>query len=167
MGTSNPYILVDTAEGKDGFTPVLEDALTSVAAPQDAGLPDVSDIILSHWHGDHIGGLPSLLPLLSNKTTPSVSTYQQLDSGICIGSGCAFCGWSVLLENPGRRKELGLFVVPRALASLLPRRYEWEKRGREKIAFASAVAVVFTCVGERPERVRGVFGKVLRSVLVQ
>lgn len=58
-------------------------------------------------------------------------------------------------------------MVPRALATLFPRRYEWEKRGREKMVFAFSVAVVFTCVGERPERVRGVFGKVLRSVLVQ
>ncbi|KAJ3526968.1 hypothetical protein NMY22_g9955 [Coprinellus aureogranulatus] len=64
MGTSNPYILIDTAEGKDEFIPVLEDALTSVAAPQDDSLPDVSDIILSHWHGDHVGGLSSVLPLL-------------------------------------------------------------------------------------------------------
>lgn len=72
----------------------------------------------------------------------------------------------MLLENPGRRKELGLFVAPRALATLFPRRYGWEKRGREKVAFSCAVAVVFTCVGERPERVRGVFGKVLRGVLV-
>jgi hypothetical protein len=91
---------------------------------------------------------------------------QKIDSGICVAGGCALCGWSVLLENGGRRKELGLFVVPRALATLFPRRYEWERRWIEQLAFAGSVAMVFTCVGERPERVRGVFGKLLRGVLV-
>ncbi|KAJ2929424.1 hypothetical protein H1R20_g7654, partial [Candolleomyces eurysporus] len=62
LGTSKPYILVDTGEGKEEFIPVLESALTSVTS--DASLPDVSDIILSHWHGDHIGGIPSVLNLL-------------------------------------------------------------------------------------------------------
>ncbi|KAJ2913587.1 hypothetical protein MD484_g6833, partial [Candolleomyces efflorescens] len=62
LGTSKPYILVDTAEGKDEFIPVLESALASGVS--DASLPDVSDIILSHWHGDHIGGIPSVLNLL-------------------------------------------------------------------------------------------------------
>ena len=94
------------------------------------------------------------------------STYQKLDSGYCIANGCALCGWSVLLENAGRRKELGLFVAPRALATLLPRRYGWESQWRETLAFAASAAVVFTCVRERPERVRGVLGKVLRGVLV-
>jgi hypothetical protein len=96
----------------------------------------------------------------------STVACQKIDSGICIAGGCALCGWSVLLENAGRRKELGLFVVPRALATLFPRRYRWEDRWVEQLAFAGSVAVVFTCVGERPERVRGVFGKLLREVLV-
>ena len=31
--------------------------------------------------------------------------------------------------------------------------------------FAVSTAIVFTCVGDRPERVRGVLGKVLHGVL--
>ena len=97
----------------------------------------------------------------------STSMHQQIDSGICVASGCALCGWSVLLENEGRRKELGLFVAPRALATLFPRRYTWDKQWRETMAFAVSTAVVFTCVGERPERVRGVLGRLLSRVLAQ
>ncbi|KAH6682965.1 hypothetical protein B0J14DRAFT_574732 [Halenospora varia] len=97
----------------------------------------------------------------------SIPARQQIDSGICIGSGCVFCGWSVLLENQGRRKELGLFVAPRALATLFPRRYLWENQWRETLAFAMSAAVVFTCVKERPERVRGVLGKLLNRVMEQ
>ncbi|CAG8976376.1 hypothetical protein HYALB_00006148 [Hymenoscyphus albidus] len=101
-------------------------------------------------------------PRLLGTTT---SAYQRLDQGLCVASGCILCGWSVLLEPSGRRKELSLFVVPRALATLFPRRYKWENRDRERAAFACSVAVVFCAVAERPERVRGVFGRVLGSVL--
>lgn len=96
-----------------------------------------------------------------------VQSRQMIDSGICIGSGCMLCGWSILLENPGRQKDIALFVAPRALATLLPRRYEMKYRWRENLAFAMSTAVVFTCVVENPSRVRGVLGKVLRRVLVQ
>jgi hypothetical protein len=95
----------------------------------------------------------------------SVPVRNQIDSGLCVGCGCALCGWSVLIENEGRRKELGLFVAPRALATLLPRRYLMEDQWKETLAFAMSTAVVFTCVGERPERVRGVLGKLLKRVL--
>jgi len=76
------------------------------------------------------------------------------------------CGWSVMLENAGRQKELGMFVAPRALATLLPRRYELKYQWRENVAFALSVAIVFTCIREQPDRVRGVFGKVLRKVMI-
>jgi hypothetical protein len=95
----------------------------------------------------------------------STSACRQIDSGMCIGGGCALCGWSVLIENAGRRKELGLFVAPRALATLLPRRYLLEDQWKETLAFAMSTAVVFTCVREKPERVRGVLGKLLHQVL--
>ena len=92
---------------------------------------------------------------------------QTLDSGICIGTGCAICGWTILLEHEGRRKDIGLWVAPRALATILPRRYALEKQWKETLAFAISTAVVFTCVGEQPKRVRGVFGKLLNQVLYQ
>ncbi|KIN02495.1 hypothetical protein OIDMADRAFT_102648 [Oidiodendron maius Zn] len=92
---------------------------------------------------------------------------QTLDSGICIGTGCAICGWTILLEHEGRRKDIGLWVAPRALATILPRRYALEEQWKETLAFAISTAVVFMCVGEQPKRVRGVFGKLLNQVLYQ
>ncbi|KAK0626093.1 integral membrane protein [Immersiella caudata] len=90
---------------------------------------------------------------------------QCIDGGICVGTGCALCGWSILIEVAGRRKDMALFVAPRAMATLLPRRYGWDKQWRETAVFAASTAVVFTCVLENKERVRGVLGKVLGSVL--
>jgi len=95
----------------------------------------------------------------------SVASRQALDSGICVGSGCLLCGWSILLEQPGRRKDMALFVAPRALATLLPRRYPLDKQWRETFIFATSTAVVFTCVLENKDRVRGLLGSVLRNIL--
>jgi hypothetical protein len=94
-----------------------------------------------------------------------VASRQAIDSGVCVGTGCVLCGWSILLENAGRRGELGLFVAPRALATLLPRRYPLDKQWRESFIFAASVAVVFTCVLENRGRVRGMLGNVLGMVL--
>jgi hypothetical protein len=96
-----------------------------------------------------------------------IASRQMMDSGICIASGCVLCGWSILLENPGRRKDIALFVTPRALATMLPRRYEIKYQWRETMTFAVSTAIVFTCAQENPARVRGVLGKVLARVLVQ
>ncbi|TLD29023.1 hypothetical protein PspLS_03157 [Pyricularia sp. CBS 133598] len=90
---------------------------------------------------------------------------QRIDSGICVGTGCVLCGWSILLEHPGRRKDMALFVAPRALATFLPRKYGMDKQWRENLVFAISTAVAFTCVMENQPRVRGVLGNVLGSVL--
>jgi hypothetical protein len=95
-------------------------------------------------------------------------TPQMWDSGICILSGCMLCGWSILVETPGRRGEVAMFVAPRALAALLPRVYDGRKRWREGIAFAGGVSVVMDAVmmgRGRQERVRGVLGRVLCGVV--
>ncbi|KAK4042314.1 hypothetical protein C8A01DRAFT_33663 [Parachaetomium inaequale] len=89
---------------------------------------------------------------------------QKIDGGYCVAAGCALCGWSILLENAGRRKDIALFVAPRALATLFPRRYGLEKQWRETLAFAASVAVVLTCFKENRGRVRGVMGGVLGFV---
>jgi hypothetical protein len=90
---------------------------------------------------------------------------QMIDSGICVGTGCFLCGWSILIERAGRRKDMALFVAPRALATLLPRRYALDKQWRETAVFAASAAVVLTCVLENKRRVRGVLGGVLSTVL--
>jgi len=64
IGRQNPYTLIDTGEGKEEYIPVLASALREIAKPSAPTDPDVSDIILSHKHGDHVGGLPSVLALL-------------------------------------------------------------------------------------------------------
>lgn len=102
-------------------------------------------------------------PLVLGK---SVSSRNKIDGGLCVGAGCCLCGWSVLFETASRRKELALFVAPRAMATLLPRRYDADRQWIERAIFAASTAVVFTCVLENKRRVRGVFGSLLRTVLV-
>ncbi|KAJ3754859.1 beta-lactamase-like protein [Lentinula raphanica] len=63
VGRQRPYTLVDTGEGKPEYLSVLQTALNELPAGKSDEI-DVSDIIISHWHGDHVGGLPSVLALL-------------------------------------------------------------------------------------------------------
>ncbi|CAK7232694.1 hypothetical protein SEUCBS140593_008347 [Sporothrix eucalyptigena] len=102
-------------------------------------------------------------PLILGK---SVAARQAIDSGLCTAVGCGLCGWSILVERASRRKDMGLFVAPRALATLLPRRYALDKQWRETLVFAASTAVVFTAIQENPKRVRGVMGGILKIVLV-
>lgn len=106
-------------------------------------------------------GRTRLGPYVIGKDVPS---RNRLDGGLCVATGCSLCGWSVLIETAGRRKDMALFVAPRAMATLLPRRYSADKQWRETLAFAASTAVVFTCVLEKPERVRGMMGGILSLV---
>ncbi|KAK9442016.1 integral membrane protein [Metarhizium brunneum] len=90
-----------------------------------------------------------------------VACRQKIDGGYCVGVGCFLCGWSVLIETANRRKDMALFVAPRAMATLLPRQYKMEVQWRETLAFALSTAVVFTCARENPRRVRGMLGGIL------
>ncbi|OJJ01541.1 hypothetical protein ASPVEDRAFT_129544 [Aspergillus versicolor CBS 583.65] len=92
-------------------------------------------------------------------------TPQMWDSGLCVGAGCAMCGWSILVEHAKKRQEIALFVAPRATATVLPRFYEQKYQYRERATFAISAAILFTCFRECPDTVRGVFGRVGRSIL--
>jgi hypothetical protein len=95
----------------------------------------------------------------------NVSCRQRIDAGLCVGTGCFLCGWSVLIETAGRQKDMALFVAPRALATVLPRTYPLEKQWLESLVFSSSAAVIMTCVLENPKRVRGVLGGLLNMVM--
>lgn len=49
-------VLIDTAEGGDEYIALLRKALSNTT---------LTDIILTHWHGDHVNGLPEVLKLCS------------------------------------------------------------------------------------------------------
>ena len=51
---------MDTGEGVPEYLPLLRTVLES---PKYPSLPDISDIILTHRHHDHVRGLPSVLTL--------------------------------------------------------------------------------------------------------
>ncbi|KAH8100199.1 beta-lactamase-like protein [Cristinia sonorae] len=64
VGQCNPYTLIDTGEGLDSYIPFLEQALKDGSVPHHADKQDVSDIIITHKHHDHAGGLSTVLALL-------------------------------------------------------------------------------------------------------
>ncbi|KAL4867716.1 hypothetical protein BDV12DRAFT_117510 [Aspergillus spectabilis] len=101
-------------------------------------------------------------PRLFNKETV---TPQMWDSGLCVGAGCVMCGWSILVEHARKRQEIALFVAPRAAATVLPRFYDQKYQYRERAAFAVSAAVLLTCFRESPDMVRGVFGRIGRSIV--
>ncbi|KAI5852669.1 hypothetical protein DFP73DRAFT_602686 [Morchella snyderi] len=83
----------------------------------------------------------------------------------CVRVGSLACGWSILIESVHRRTEVAFFMAPKALATLFPRKYSREYLWIETLIFALSSGVVYTTLKENPERVRGVFGKLLRRVV--
>lgn len=70
VGQGRKRILIDTGEGK----PVWKESLRKVLGEEQA---EVSTVLLTHWHGDHIGGISDLLTLSpgakihKNQSSPS------------------------------------------------------------------------------------------------
>ena len=69
IGRHNPYILVDTGEGRDHYITVLESALQTVAVTANPELPDISEIIITHKHADHYKGINGVLALIRKRWT--------------------------------------------------------------------------------------------------
>lgn len=59
IGTGRARILLDTGEGAEGYIPLLQKVLAEEKC-------SIHKILLSHWHHDHIDGLPSVRELLKS-----------------------------------------------------------------------------------------------------
>lgn len=89
----NRLILIDTGSS----SPTVEPFLKLLTNHLDESGGSISDVILTHWHPDHVGGLEFLLQSLNRRSnpTPRVHKYpsveqQELDrklEGIVGGDG--------------------------------------------------------------------------------
>ncbi|KAH7107240.1 Metallo-hydrolase/oxidoreductase [Auriculariales sp. MPI-PUGE-AT-0066] len=84
IGSKLPFILLDTGEGKPEYIPELKSALRDAqAAFPSYSAPLVSDILISHRHFDHHGGLPSVLKLLrelQSASAPKIHKFPLSDA---------------------------------------------------------------------------------------
>eukprot|EP00002_Diphylleia_rotans_P022676 TRINITY_DN4449_c0_g1_i3.p1 TRINITY_DN4449_c0_g1~~TRINITY_DN4449_c0_g1_i3.p1 ORF type:complete len:293 (+),score=65.57 TRINITY_DN4449_c0_g1_i3:52-930(+) len=86
VGTGEKRILIDAAEGVEGFTDNLDKAM------KDGGCKSLDSILITHWHHDHVDGLPSILQRFGKSTvwkmkrphndeTPQGIEYEFLNDG--------------------------------------------------------------------------------------
>lgn len=54
VGTGSSRLLIDTGEGRADYIEVLEKAM------HECGCARIEQIIVTHWHHDHLGGVPSV-----------------------------------------------------------------------------------------------------------
>lgn len=114
LGTGPERILLDTGEGRSSS----RDALTSVVSSEDC---TITDVLLSHWHHDHIGGVADIQALDSNitlhKHNPTYDPQSSLTSYTIqpIADSQRFrtpSGFEVqALHTPGHTKDHMCFLV--------------------------------------------------------
>lgn len=111
------------------------------------------------WYGVCLGR-NRLLPRLFPNTPPT-----RWDDTIAVACGCFLCGFSCFVDTPQRRKELALFVAPRAMGTLVSIPTSEKELWLERLTFAVSMAVLVAFVKKDASSVRGIFGKGLQSVL--
>ena len=77
IGTGRRRILIDTAEGHEAYIALLSDVLRQESCT-------ISQILLTHWHHDHVDGVPAVLELVrsTGENPPVVSKYpHESDEG--------------------------------------------------------------------------------------
>ncbi|KIY68823.1 hypothetical protein CYLTODRAFT_421272 [Cylindrobasidium torrendii FP15055 ss-10] len=77
----------------------------------------------------------------------------------CIMAGCLACGSSIWIEHPRRRGEMAMYVLPRAIRTLIPEGLiRGGNRGMlalERIVFIASLSFLITVGSHKPECLRG------------
>ncbi|KAI8873842.1 Metallo-hydrolase/oxidoreductase [Ramicandelaber brevisporus] len=73
VGTGRQRILIDTGEGKPEFTQLLKGVLN------ERGI-EIVDVLITHWHPDHVGGVGSVVELGCGCGATHSSQQQSIDA---------------------------------------------------------------------------------------
>ncbi|CAK7906021.1 hypothetical protein CAAN3_08S03972 [[Candida] anglica] len=97
------------------------------------------------------------------KLFPNVP-ITRWDDTIAPAAGAMGCGFGCFIENAQRRKELSLFVAPRALGALVPSEPTKFNLMVERLAFSLSFMVLASFAKQDPKKVRGIMGKGLEAI---
>jgi ribonuclease/clavin/mitogillin len=82
VGTGRARALIDSGEGVPEYREALVEALEAARATRaDRDPIEISDLLLTHWHGDHTGGVGQVLSLFPHcrvHKAPSVMAHAPL-----------------------------------------------------------------------------------------
>ncbi|PTB35064.1 uncharacterized protein TrAFT101_006403 [Trichoderma asperellum] len=106
VGTGRHRILIDTGQG----IPEWAELLSTTLEAENASL---SYVLISHWHGDHMGGVPDLChlyPYLSNsiyKNSPGINQQPIADGQLFSVEGATLRA----VHSPGHSHDHMCFVL--------------------------------------------------------
>lgn len=69
IGRGKSRVLIDAGEGKPEYFKLLTDYVDALGV-------EISAVLLTHWHEDHIGGVPQLLSRASNTASKIPTIYK-------------------------------------------------------------------------------------------
>ncbi|KAL4867605.1 hypothetical protein BDV12DRAFT_171005 [Aspergillus spectabilis] len=106
VGTGSKRLLVDTGQGIPEWADLIHDTLARHGI-------SLSHVLLTHWHGDHTGGVPDLIrmyPHLASaiyKHTPSKTQQPIVDGQLFVVEGATVRA----LHTPGHSSDHMCFIL--------------------------------------------------------
>lgn len=106
MGTGRERLIIDTGQGIPEWTDLISSTLRDSAIT-------LSHVLLTHWHGDHTGGVPDLIrlyPHLSNsifKHSPSNGQQPIIDGQVFRVEGATVRA----MHSPGHSHDHMCFIL--------------------------------------------------------